>query len=294
MKLTGIFSFLLLLLSTHLFASSDLALVQSSRPSKPEEFDVLNWRKNLRIGYFGDYSFTTLKKLDDNQYNSDGTKNRMPISLLNEFNISYNITPNLALYSKPEFYVVTGDRNDLDDTYDRNLVTMGDVLMGFQYRAYRGPKANYSIRVTHGHPFSKYSRDQNLKSETDFQNFIIWFPTRDITMLIWNTYRYYIYDSDVNSRRYRINNRFIFSYKWTDTWGYQFNSEYVLQHRAPKTGPRQRKWNHFSVYRNTLSWGVTYKLNNYLTIIPNVEAQDLENVKWETLQLGVTFLGRIF
>src|SRR5690606_20571124 len=118
MKLTGLIS-LLPLLSTNLLASSDLALIQSSRPNKHEEFNVLNWRKNLRIGYFGDYTFTTLKKLDDNQYYSDGTKNPMPISLLNEFNISYSITPKLALYSKPEFYVVTGDRNDLDSSYDR-------------------------------------------------------------------------------------------------------------------------------------------------------------------------------
>lgn len=294
MKLTGLISLFFLLLSFNIFASSDLALIQNRRPTRPEEFNFYNWRKNLRIGYFGDYTFTTLKKLDDNQYNSDGTKNPMPISLLNEFNITYNVTPKLALYTKPEFYVVTGDRNDLDDSYDRNLVTMGDLLLGFQYRAYRGPKVNYNIRVTHGHPFSKYSRDQQINSETDFQNFIIWFPTRKITMLIWNTYRYYFYDSEVNSKRYRINNRFIFSYNWNDKWGYQFNSEFVLQHRSRKEGPGQRKWNHFSVYRNTLSWGVTYKLSNYLTLIPNVEAQDLENVRWETLQFGVTFLGRVF
>lgn len=293
MKLTGIIVLLLLITST-LFASSDLALVKNSRPFKDENFELLNWRKNLRIGYFGDYTFTTLKKIDDNQYNADGTKNRLPVSLLNEFNISYNVTPKLALYTKPEFYVVTGDRNDLNDSYDRNLVTMGDVLIGLQYRAYKGPNLNYTLRLTHGHPFSQYSRSQQVKSETDLQNFFIWFPTRKVTFLIWNTYRYYFYESDANRERYRINNRLIMSYSWTDTWGYQFNSEYVLQHRAPKTGAKQRKWNHFDVYKNTLAWGITYKLSNNLTLIPNVEAQDLENVRWETLQFGVTFLGRVF
>jgi hypothetical protein len=293
MKLTGLLALLLLLTST-LWASSDLALIQSSRPTQQDDFNLWDWRKNLRIGYFGAYTVTNLKKWDDNQYNADGTKSSLPVSLLNEFNISYSITPKIALYSKPEFYVVTGDRNDLRESDDRNVITKGDVLMGLQIRAYRSPTLNYSIRITHGHPFSTYSKNSGIDSETDFQNFIIWFPNRSWTILLWNTYRYYFYEGERNTERYRINNRWITTYNFTDTWGLQFNWEYALQHRAPKEGPRQRKWNHFSVYTNSLSAGVSYKLNNYLTIIPNIEAQDMENIRWESMQFGFTFLGRIF
>lgn len=294
MKLTGLISLFFLFISTQIFAQSDLALIQNTRPSKKEEFNLWDWKKNLRIGYFGAYSVTTLKKLDDNQYNSDGTKSNMPTNLLSEFSINYAVSEKFSLYSRFEAYTAFGDRNDLSDNDDKNLVTMGDLLLGFQYRAYRSSKLNYAIRITHAHPMSNYSRTRGVESELDWQNFIIWFPTRDLTVLIWNTYRYYIYEGEKNTNRYRMNNRWITNYNFTEKWGIQSNWEYSLQHRSPKRGPRQRKWNHSEVYVNSLAIGPSYKLNNYLTIIPNIEAQDMENIKWETLQFGFTFLGRIF
>lgn len=294
MKLTGFFALLLLFTSTTLLAQADMAIISKSRSQKPEEFNLTDWKKNLRIGYFGAYSVWTLKKIDDNQYNSDGTKSTMPTNLLSEFSINYAVSDRFSLYSRFEAYTAFGDRNDLSESDDRNLVTMGDVLVGFQYRAYKSSTLNYAIRITHAHPFSNYSRTRGVDSEMDWQNFIIWFPTRKTTVLLWNTYRYYLYEGVRNTERYRINNRFITNYNFTDKWGIQSNWEYALQHRAPKEGPGQRKWNHFSVYTNSLSVGPSYKMNSYLTIIPNIEAQDLENVRWETLQFGFTFLGRIF
>lgn len=285
------------------FLGSGVAIAQadmaSGRPvststATVDSFAPLNWRKNLKISYFGDYTATTLKKWDDNTYNSKGERGSLPVNLLTEINSQYKIYGRWSFFMKNAFSYQIGDRNDLRDTDDQNVISLGDSMFGILYDIYRNKNIIYNGRVTHKQPFSKYSQSSGQDSELEYRNFVIWFPTYTSTFLLWNSYRYYDYESQVNSERFRVNNRLIYNYSFTDVWGMQLMSEWVMQHRAPKEGPGARKWNHFEVYKNTFSVGLFYKPIRNLTLIPNIEAQDNENIKWETLQFGVTLLGRIF
>lgn len=283
-----------ILCSSLSFGQSDFAKLNGTSTTQLESYSLFNWRKNLRISYFGSYSASTLKKWDDNVYDQNGVRTPDPVNLLNEFNTTYRIYGNLNLYMKNEFYYQIGDRNELRDTDDKSVVTIGDVNVGFQYPFVRSNKVIFNGRLTHGHPVSNYSKNSQLKSELEYQNFVIWFPTTSSTFLIWNSYRYYVYESERNDERYRINNRVIWSYSFTDKWGMQLGNEFVLQHRGPKEGPKVKKWNHFEKYKNNYTIGVTYKLFQNLTIIPNIESKNDQDIRWETLQLGVLLLGRVF
>lgn len=273
---------------------SDLAKLNGASTTQLESYNFLNWRKNLRISYFGSYSASTLKKWDDNIYDHNGNRTSDPVNLLNEFNTTYRIYGNLNLYMKNEFYYQIGDRRELGEEDDQGLVTMGDVNVGFQYPILRNNKMIFNGRLTHGHPVSNYSKNSQVKSELEYQNFIIWFPTVSSTFLIWNSYRYYVYEAERNDERYRINNRVIWSYSFNDKWGMQLGNEWVMQHRGPKTGSKVKKWNHFEKYKNNYTVGVTYKLFKNLTLIPNIESKNDRDIRWETLQLGVLLLGRVY
>jgi hypothetical protein len=282
--------------SSFAMGQADMASIpRSSSTAKIESFNFFNWKRNLKMSYFGDYTATTLKKWDDNTYNSSGERTSLPVSLLNEINTTYKFYDKWSLFTKTVFYYQIGDRNDLRDTDDQNVLSVGDPMVGIMYDILKTKTLIYNGRITHKQPLSKYSKTTGVNSEIEYRNFFIWFPTYTSTFLLWNTYRYYAYESDINSERFRINNRLIYNYSFTDRWGMQLMSEWVLQHRAPKEGAGTRKWNHFEKYRNTFSVGATYKIfNRNLTLIPNIEAQDNQNIKWETLQFGVTLLGKIF
>lgn len=283
-------------LSTLSWAQGELANLPSSTSTrKIESFKLANWKKNLKVTYFGDYTATTLKKWDDNVYSSSGVRTNRPVNLYNELNTQYQFSDNWSLFTRATFSYQIGDRNELSDTDDQSVISMGDSLVGVLYTIFRNKNVIYNGRVTHKQSTSDYSKSIDQKSELEYRNFVIWFPTYTSTILIWNSYRFYVYGDENDQERYRINNRVIYNYSFNDTWGMQMMSEFVLQHRASKEGPGTRKWNHFEKYKSSVALGATYKvLNRRLTLIPNIEAQNYEDIRPETLQFGVTLLGKIF
>lgn len=290
--LIRVFSMLVLVL---LWAN--LVLAQTTSTAQlPQQPSLSRWKDNTRISYFGELLGSNLEKWDDNQYDQNGQKMAAPTNLYNQFNVAYRFLPSTMLLMSPRFYVSLGDRNDLSNKEDQHNVYLDDWLFGILQEYVRTKDLIFRGRLTHRHPFNTASQNANIDSQIEYQNDLFWMMAPGHTLLVWNTYRYYSYESQVNENRYRINLNSIYTYDITDKWKFQVFHELDLQHRAPKRGTRdlnKQKWNYFEKNKNHVALGVGYSPIPNWSFIPFIKALNDENWSAETTQMGVWVLGRI-
>lgn len=282
------------------FALFVLALdVQSQTVSTTtlQQPSLLRWRENLKVRYFGEVVGSNLEKWDDNQYDQNGEKLPTPANFYNQFNIQYKIFSRTSLLVSPRFFAQFGDRNELSNKEDQHVVYTDDWQFGVVQELYKSKQLIFSGRLTHRHPFSNYSQNSQIDSQIEYQNDVTVLATPAISVLHWNTYRYYAYEAGKNEDRYRINFTTIFNYAFSDKWKGQIFHELDLQHRAPKYGNRdvnKQDWNYFEKNKNHLALAFGYAPTPNLTILPFVKALNDERWDWDTTQMGVWVLGKVF
>lgn len=291
---------LILLVSSGLVeaqSTTNTSLSNTSTTNFDQTPRILRWRENLRIGYFGELLGPSAKKWDDNQYDMNGNKTGTPMSYYNQFMMNYRFLPTTSFLVSPRFFTIIGDRNDLPKTEDQHNIYMDDLAIGITQEFYRDQQVTWRARLTHRHPINAASKNAQIKSQAEYQNDIFWMITPSLTLLEWTTFRYYVYESDKNENRYRLNNTAILSYIFNDKWKMQFFHEIDLQHRAPKEGPRdlnKQKWNYFEKYRNHVAVAVGYSPTPDWTFLPFIKMLNDERWDTDTAQLGFWVLGRIF
>jgi hypothetical protein len=280
---------------TLLFASALGA--QTTSTTTLSQSSLTRWRENLKIRYFGELLGSNLEKWDDNQYDQNGNKLATPANLYNQFNVQYKVLNRTSLLVSPRFYAQIGDRNDLAANEDPHTVVMDDWQFGFVQELYKSKAMIYNGRLTHRHPFSTASRNSMIDSQVEYQNDLTFFPTAGLTVLHWNTYRYYAYEAQKNEDRYRINFTTIFNYDFNDKWKMQLYHELDLQHKAPKYGKKdmnKQGWNYFEKNKNHVAIGIGYNPTPALSIIPFVKALNDEDWSARNTQLGLWVLGKVF
>jgi hypothetical protein len=285
--------FLFLLVSSSVFA-------QSSEPAKgSSEVELPAWsfqklKERVRINYFAETFGPNIVKWDDNEVNSDGTRSNLPMRTFHSFNNQVKLFDANYFILSARFVTVIGDRNELTDRDDTNVFQMDDWQIGFGRDFIKTKTFTYAQRLTHRHPFSTYSKNSGIDSQIEWTHTVNWALAPKWRILHWNNYRYYVYNAETESERYRINFNTILNYDINDKWRTQLMYEWDMQHRNPSKGPKKQDWNYFKVYENHLSWGIGYNPFDGWSVIPFIRAMELADIRKENTIVGLWILGKVF
>lgn len=276
-------------------AASSLTPSNTSQASSPSSFSLSKLKSKFKISYFSETLGPTIKKWDDNEYNDDGTKDRVPMTMYHSFGTRYLLTDRFNLYISPRFNTVIGDRNDLSKKSEQRNVYLDDWQFGFYYTFYKTNTFQYGQRLTHRAPFSRKSQLENIESQIEWQHDLTWVVTPSFRIIHWNNYRYYKYNDDSTINRYRINFRTLFNYTLTDKWLVQYMHELDLQHRSPNDKKKRgyRDFNYMNPYHDYSSFGVGYSPIPELTFLPFIRIMDNKNIRNETTIVGLNILGKV-
>jgi hypothetical protein len=275
-------------------ASGTATNVEATSNFNLSGFNLTRLHEYVKVGYFGELYGPSAKKWDDNQYNSQGQKTGDPVSMWHNFNITGKVYNNTSLFVSPRFYTIFGDRNDMRDTQDQHNVTIDDWQFGVQQTWMKTPTFGWDSRLSHRAPFSVASRNDHIDSQVELLQAMTWKPLTYISILSQTNLRYYVYDNEGKDNRYRMNQLTAINYIFNDKWRVQLFNEFDLQHRAPKDGPGQKQWNYFQKYRNYIATGVGYNVTQNLIVMPFLKALNDEDIRPETLQVGLWAFGKVF
>lgn len=249
------------------------------------------------MNYFSETLGPSIVKWDDNEVDSEGERQRFPVRTFHSLNTQFRMINNFSLFVSARFITVVVDRNELRRTDDDHVFQPDDSQIGFQYEFVRRPDLVYQQRLTHRAPISNASKASSIDSQIEWTHVVTWQPAPKaipgLRILHWNNYRYYKYEPQIESERYRINFSTIFNYDVNDRWRGQVMYELDMQHRNPTQGPKQRDKNFFIRNENHVSFGVGYSPVREFTIIPFIRALEMANVRNETTVVGLWLLGKV-
>jgi hypothetical protein len=285
------FLFFIFFVTTGALAQSIGSFTSSTASLSTSTMEKL--RESYKISYFSEVLGPSIKKWDDNEINERGEKQGTPMMMYHSFNVRYLLTQTFNLFMNPRVSTVIGDRNDLRETDDQNVLVMDDWQFGVFNTFYKSKTFQYNQRLTHRHPFSRASQNSGIDSQIEWQHDLTWMPTSALRIIHWNNYRYYAYENEVNEERYRINFTTLLNYTLNDNWNVQYMHELDLQHRNPKEGPDQKDANFFKRYKHYNNVGIGYSPVPNLTFIPFLRMMDERNIRNETMMVGLWILGRV-
>ena len=286
---------ILIVLSMNAFSQTSSSSPVNVSEAQTSPFSLQKLRERTKISYFSETLGPSIKKWHDNEIDDDGSIKRDPMTMYHSFNMRFRTVGDLSLFMSPRFATVFGDRNDLSESYDPHVIKMDDWQFGLFYTFKKTPTFQYNQRLTHREPFSVKSRNEDIISQIEWQHDVTWLPTSALRIIFWNTYRYYAYESQVESQRHRISFVTLFNYNITDKWLVQFMHDWEMQRRTTtdKSSSDYRRWNYLDRYNNYMSFGVGYAPNTNITIIPFIRLLDERNIRNETTIVGLTLLGRV-
>ncbi|MBY0515890.1 MAG: hypothetical protein K2P81_03205 [Bacteriovoracaceae bacterium] len=246
-----------------------------------------------KVSYFGEMSGPSAKKWDDNQINPDGSKSRDPINMWHSFNMMYRMFNSTSLYMSPRFVTVFGDRNDLKETQDQHVVVMDDWQFGFSQNWVKTNEVSWDTRLSHRAPISTESKQSNIDSQIELLQVVTWKPLSQVFILSQSNIRYYKYEPQVDSERYRLNQMTAINWIFNDKWKAQVFNEFDVQHRNSKNGSDKKDWNYFKKDKDVIAFGMGYNPNPSLTIMPFIKALNDTDIRPETMQIGFWAFGKL-
>lgn len=276
--------------------SSSASAVTTPGATSEGALPSFSWQKikeRTKINYFSETLGPSISKWDDNEVNADGTRSNMPVRTFHSFGNRFKMVDKLSLYVDARVVSVIGDRNELRDNDDQNILQMDDWKFGLSYDFFKSPNFSYSQRLTHRHPFSTYSKNSLIDSQIEWTHSLTWQPKAGWRIIHWNNYRYYKYEARSNTERFRINFSTLLNYDFNDRWNAQAMYEFDLQHRNPNSGSQEKNWNFFKKYENHLSLGVGYSPFRNLTVVPFVRSMELADIRNENTIVGLWVLGKV-
>lgn len=254
-------------------------------------------KAKFKINYFSETLGPTIKKWDDNEYADDGSKLDQPMTMYHSFNVRYLLTERFNLFMSPRFSTVIGDRRDLPATQEQHNVYLDDWQFGIFYTIVKTPTFQYNNRLTHRHPFSVRSHEnEKIDSQIEWQHDLTFSVSPAFRIIHWNNYRFYKYNAESSEERYRINFTTLFNYTINDYFNVQYMNEFDLQHRNRNANPDHPKYRDMNyMKRNKLynSFGIGFSPVRDLTFIPFIRLMDERNIRNETTMVGLWVLGKV-
>ncbi|MCM2351556.1 MAG: hypothetical protein NDI69_16150 [Bacteriovoracaceae bacterium] len=283
----------LLLVCSQAFGQSTTTVNTTQSDSTP--FSLLRLKEKFKISYFSETLGPSIKKWQDNEVNDDGTAADDPTTMYHSLNVRYVLNQKVDLYMSPRFSTVFGNRSELPDYWDKNAVRNDDWQFGFYYNFIKNPTLQYRQRLTHRAPFSKKSKSENIDSQIEWQHDFTYLVSPAIRIILWNNYRFYAYNEEATSERYRVNFTTLVNYTLNDKWLLQVMHDWDMQHRTTtdQSSPKHRDFWYMKKYNNYLSFGAGYSPVRDLTFIPFLRFLDETNIRNETTIVGLTILGRV-
>src|SRR5690606_4531798 len=160
---------ILSLLSFQAFAQTTTSAGNTSQFELPT-FSFARLKEKFKINYFSETLGPSMAKWDDNEVADDGSKLRQPMTMYHSFSTRYLMTKDFNLFLSPGFTMAIGDRNDLRDNEEQQVLAMDDWKFGVLNSFVKTPTFSYDQRLTHRAPFSKKSRNENIDSQIEWQH----------------------------------------------------------------------------------------------------------------------------
>lgn len=249
---------------------------------------------DLHMNYFGEVLGPNLGKMDDHQYDERGNKLRDPVTMLHSLTINHQFNPNLRLAISPRFMTPLGEKNDLRQTDDQSSVAMDDWFVGLSQTWIRTTKWSWDTRLGDRLATSTKSKNEGVDGQVEMRQGVTFRARPELTIATQFNIRYYLYEPDVEQKRYRLNQTTFVNYTHTDRWNMQLMYEYEQQHRAPTQGKGTRAFNHMLKNKDQLALGVGYSVTRDFNIMPFIKTLDNANIRPETMQAGLWVSANVF
>lgn len=263
-------------------------------------------KEKLQIRYFGEFLGPGIKKWDDNQIDVDGhggggkgkvARQTTPINLFNQFSFRWKVAPSTRAFWDARFTTQFGDRNELGDGEDQQVIVQEDQRVGLNYGYWTSADKVWStsflprVRL----PTSEASQDSNIVLQPDFLHVTSFQATPSLNISLFNAVRYYWYEQKVDSERYRIYTSPSITYVFNDTFEFFMSYEHELQHRDSEGK------SNFFLLRESLQdiyAGVNINVTPSITVFPFLRLAQLQRLEFEdqnkTAQVGFWLMGNIF
>ncbi|MFP5385879.1 MAG: hypothetical protein ACLGHN_07345, partial [Bacteriovoracia bacterium] len=85
---------ILLLVSSQAFAQTETTTAANTSQFELPSFSLKALRERTKINYFSETQGPSIKKWDDNEVNSDGTRSNMPVRTFHSFNNQFRLFGN--------------------------------------------------------------------------------------------------------------------------------------------------------------------------------------------------------
>lgn len=263
-------------------------------------------KEKLQVRYFGEFLGPGIRKWEDNQIDVDGhggngkgkvERQSSPINLFNQFSFRWKVAPTTRAFWDARFTTQFGDRNEIGDGDDQQVVVQEDQRIGLNYGYYTSADKVWSasflprLRL----PTSEASQDSNIILQPDLLHVTSFQATPALNFSLFNAIRYYWYEQKVDSERYRIYTSPSVTYVFNDTFELFVSYEHELQHREAE-GDKS-----FFLLKESLQdvyAGVNINITPSLTVMPFLRLAQLQRLGWDdqqdTAQVGAWILGNIF
>lgn len=263
-------------------------------------------KEKLQIRYFAEFLGPGIRKWEDNQIDVDGhggdgkgkvARQATPINLFNQFSFRWKVAPTTRAFWDARFTTQFGDRNEVGDGEDQQVIVQEDQRIGLNYGYWTSADKVWStsflprLRL----PTSEASQDSNIVLQPDFLHVTSFQATPALNFSLFNAVRYYWYEQKVDSERYRIYTSPSVTYVFNDTFELFVSYEHELQHREA-----EGKTNFFLLKESLqdVYAGVNINITPSLTVFPFLRLAQLQRMGWEdqqdTAQIGAWIMGNIF
>jgi hypothetical protein len=258
-------------------------------------------KDRLQVRYFAEFLGPQANRWDDNQVDADDngrfTKSSEPINMFNQFSIRWRVKDQNRLAIEPRFTTHFGDRNELGQNEDTQVVRMEDFRIRYNMPYWASADKVYSTVLSVGNrfPTSRASKDANIVAQPEFLHITNFQATPSLSFSLWNQLRYYWYESKVDRERYRFYTGPSMTYVFNDTFELFVMYEHELQHNQPEG---KRAYNYTQESLQDTYMGVNININPSFTIYPFIRLAQLKRWEYEdqrdTAQIGAWLMGSIF
>ncbi len=286
------------------------AATPAPAPAAPPQF--------LQIRYFGEFLGSNLYRWDDKLTDVDGKRNTNskrnyfdgadPTQWFHQFSFRMLVADNVRLIIEPRFITQVGGRNKMGGADDKQLVQQADHRVGFLSNYWNSDDKVWSTtyRLSARLPTSRADKNSGHILQFDPTHITSYKLSEKVSFGLYNTYRYYWYESSKDAQRWRLYTSPSVTYTIDDVWSIFVSYEHEYSHRSNASAPTnnatgenvgsERRRSFFNAHETLqdVYAGVNYNINPSLTFYPFIRFAQVSKWDTQTMQAGFWLMGAIY
>jgi hypothetical protein len=260
------------------------------QPTPPPQF--------LQIRYFGEYLGSNLYRWDDTltdvTTNGNYKPSTDPLQMFHQIGFRFRLSEEVRLWVEPRFITQFGSRAKMGADEDQQVIQQFDFRVRLGTNYWTSEDKQWSTTFLGGTriPTDRGSKNANIVLQPEVLHITNFTPNPTWSFGLWNQVRYYWYESDVDSQRWRLYTGPSFTYTIDDIWSVFVMYEHEMNHRS-NPGAR-RNFVHMKETLQDVYAGVNYNINPSLTIYPFIRFAQVSTWDPQTQQVGFWLMGAIY